>query len=145
MRDFVTSGRVLPASFARASLREKVQDMLPLEALEVVLQAWEDLTGQDSERIAELADRGFYPSEAALYALLSKNFGRTVSYDRIFSVLSTSAGEFIGEKNLQVRVHALRRRLVGSGEEIVTITKVGYRLQAVPRRRSSSVGRAPDL
>lgn len=100
------------------------------DALEAVLQAWEDLTGQGKDNLSALVDKGFTAGEAALYALFERNLGRTVERDRILSVLSSTAGDFLSDNSLQVRIHGLRKHIAGSGFEIITVHKIGYRMQA---------------
>ena len=122
--------RSLPGTIRAASLREQVRNMRDKDALEAVLQAWEDLTGQGTDNLSALVDKGFTAGEAALYALFERNLGRTVERDRILSVLSSTTGDFLSDNSLQVRIHALRKRIAGTGVEVVTVHKIGYRLQA---------------
>lgn len=128
--DVVKIDRALSRAMHAASLREQVRGMPVREALEAVLDAWEDLTGQREDKLAPLVEKGFTAGEAALYALFERNLGRTVERDRILSVLSSTAGDFLSDNCLQVRIHALRKRIAGSGVEIVTVHKIGYRMQA---------------
>jgi two-component system response regulator TctD len=67
------------------------------------------------------------PREGALMRALFSQPGHCVAKERLFALVFT-AGEDVQADAIEVIVHRLRRKIAGSGAEIMTLRGVGYLL-----------------
>ena len=110
-----------------------VADMKPLEAVDYLLEAYRQLSGEDREREWQLiADYGLSPSQARLYAILEARAAQIVPFallETIFDQSSRGSAELAS--TIRVHVHGLRRRIRAAGVPVVitSIHGVGFRLQ----------------
>ncbi|NRF65473.1 response regulator [Aquincola sp. S2] len=72
------------------------------------------------------------PRESALLKALIARPGHGVTRDRLFALVF-AAGETVQPDALEVIVHRLRRKLAGTGVEIMTLRGVGYLLCDAPK------------
>lgn len=67
------------------------------------------------------------PKEAALLAVLIRHRGRTIPRSRLL-VLVWGAPAALQTRTVDVHIHGLRQKL-GLGQALVTVFRVGYRLE----------------
>lgn len=114
------------------SLREAIQDMKPLDALEHVLQAYEAVTGTADEevRVREWLRCG--PCEARIFMRLDRAPGAVVPREALIATMD--AGKILrrasSSDSLNVQISTLRRRLP-EGYAIRNVNSVGYALERV--------------
>lgn len=115
-----------------ATLRQAVQDMRPLEALEYALNAFEDLAGHLGEsHLLEVGDVRLTRQQSQIFAVLHKNLGKAVSLGGLLSVMS--AGSPTSETSfgsLRAQIFFMRRKLAGHFT-IQSIYNGGYSMKPV--------------
>lgn len=112
------------------SIREVIKDMRVSDALEYVLDAYEDLLGY-SKHVYELGIKlGLTGQECIVFALLHSRAGTVVRIDALLSALDHARdGEIEGELGL-LRILLVRIRKKVKGEfEIRSVSGVGYVLE----------------
>lgn len=72
------------------SIDSAIADMRPAEALEYVLEAFKQQTGQDDETLNYAVSLGLTPCEAMVFGMLYRNLGIHVPTDRIIRFLDVS-------------------------------------------------------
>lgn len=93
-----------------------IADMRPAEALEYVLEAFKQQTGQDDETLAYAASLGLTPSEAMVFGMLYRHLGHMVPLARLIAFMDASQQ---GKKDrdtlilLRVHIRRLRSKLEG--------------------------------
>lgn len=116
------------------TIREKVDDMEPLEAVNFLLwiveNTFEAIFSPENfhpvDEICKLA-----PQERNVMILLYNNMGKTVFRERLVSLLNTRGKEFKCDKYLDVLICICRRKIKGSGFRIDTDWGEGYRMERV--------------
>lgn len=105
-----------------------IADMRPTEALQYVLEAFKQQTGQDDATLAYASSLGLSASESMVFGMLSRNMGQVVPMQRLIDFLDVSQPGKDGRDTLiliRVYLHKLRRKLAGK-YEIRTAHKYGY-------------------
>lgn len=76
--------------YPRENIDSVIADMRPTEAMEYLLDAFKQVTGQDDETL-ELADYlGLTPTEAMIFGMLYRSIGRHVPTERVVAFLDVS-------------------------------------------------------
>lgn len=113
-----------------ATLRQAVQDMRPLDALEYALNAFEDLAGYLGESpLVEIGRVRLTLQQSQIFAALHKNLGKAVSIGALLSVMS--AGSPTSETSvgsLRAQIFYMRQKLAGHFT-ILTIYSGGYLME----------------
>lgn len=108
-------GRRVP-NRTHESIDTVIADMRPTEALEYVLEAFKQQTGQDDETLAYATSLGLTPSEAMVFGMLYRNLGHMVPLPRLIAFMDASQQ---GKKDrdtlilLRVHIRRLRSKLEG--------------------------------
>lgn len=108
------------------TLRDAVQDMRPLDALEYALDAFEQVAGQTDADLALGLSLGLTPQQAAIFGLLHRDLGMPVGYERVHAVMDTA--DVKGFAASRVRVSYIRRKLAGR-YTIKTVWGFGYQME----------------
>lgn len=117
-------GQTYPAE----SLRRAIQDMKPADALEIVLEAYEQAIGFDAERQADLMARGLTNDQALIMMALE---GRGIcTYDHLASAVSHARIEPTTEEAIKAQVCLMRAKIQDWPVRIETVWGFGYRLVA---------------
>lgn len=89
-----------------------IADMRPAEALEYVLEAFKQQTGQDDETLAYAASLGLTPSEAMVFGMLYRNLGHMVPLARLIAFMDASQqGKKDRDTLILLRVYISRMRV----------------------------------
>lgn len=110
-----------------------IADMRPTEALEYVLEAFKQQTGQDDETLAYAASLGLTQGEGMVFGLLYRNMSHVVPIQRIVNFLDVSQPGKTDRYTLRmvwVFIRKLRVKLAGR-YTIRTARGHGYILEAV--------------
>ena len=120
-------GGVAPAP---NSIRRAIEDMRPAEALEFVLEAYENAVGNDAETLRTAFDLGATPSEAEIFCLLHGRLGHVVYSETILAVCNAHRppNRQIGNDAVAVYVSILRRKARGRFT-IKNIHSIGYKME----------------
>lgn len=120
-------GGVAPAP---NSIRRAIEDMRPSEALEFVLEAYENAVGYDAATFKEAFEIGATASETEIFCLLHRHLGRAVHTETILAVCNAHrpSARQIGEKTIAVYVSILRRKARGRFT-IKNIHSIGYKME----------------
>lgn len=120
-------GGVSPAPH---SIRRAIEDMRPSEALEFVLEAYENAIGHEGESLQIAFGLGATAPEAEVFCLLHRRLGQTVHIETILSVCNAhrpTAGQ-INKDTIAVYLSLLRKKL--RGKFIITSARAfGYRME----------------
>lgn len=122
----IRRGKITPPP----TLRRVIRDMKPVDALEFVLEAYEQLVGESEGQLVLLANMGMTNQQARIYALLDRNKGRIVTHDMIADAAShVSHKGAVSNATIKVQVHRLREIIEHWPVRIVTVWGTGYRLE----------------
>lgn len=115
-------------------IREAVQDMAPLDAVEFLLDVLGDLVGALPQGGPELGwpDVHLTPVERSLLQMLFRHEGRTVSRGAIMDGLYGHSPSAPQDRVLDVFICKIRAKLVGRGVTIETTYGVGWMLTRAP-------------
>lgn len=109
------------------SLRKQIEDMRPAEALEIVLEAYEQVAGQHDERVMQLRMDGWTGQQAVILAALEAR--PICRREYLLDLLSHAAGSEVADKTLSVQIYHIRKRLKGQPVKISNIWGGGYCLE----------------
>lgn len=112
-----------------ATIRDYVQDMKPLAALEYVLEAYAQVSGEDRHRIMELVEKGLSSQQARIYQVLERHKGMPVAYERLITVVSHAQDKPTSDESIKIQVHNIRNKIASWPTKIVTIWGMGYMLE----------------
>lgn len=121
----VRRGRVSPPP----SLRRLVQDMPMSEALEYVLEAYEQMLNVEDTRLMELVEAGLTHQQALIYALMEERKGHVVPFENLHVAASHLRPEPMSMNTLKVQVCHVRKVIKDWPVEIINIWGVGYCLK----------------
>lgn len=125
-----------------------VEGMRPIEAVNYLLEAYLNLSGEDREREMQLiADYGLSASQARIYAILEARAGQVVRYETLAMILE-QAGSEADDMISIIKTHMcfLRRRIRKAGLPVVieAVFGVGFCLRHQQTDRMG-VGHAPNI
>jgi len=115
------------------SVRQIIEDMKPMEAVEFLLTVIGDITGTDRED-----EQVFWPDacltriEARVFRALLRWEGHPVSQERLYELVYPGVYDGPHIDTLRVHVWRLRRKIEGRGVRIETVRGVGLRLVRTP-------------
>lgn len=95
------------------TLREAVQDMPVLAALEHVLSAYETLSGQDAAILDECADLGLTPQQVIIFCLLRRRLGKLTLLDSIYCTCDAVRDQPVSDRTLSSHICMMRPKLAG--------------------------------
>lgn len=115
----------------RGSMRNAVQGMKPMDALEHVLGAYEDLSGQIDQPPADVGGVYLTPDQSLIFALMVRHLGSLITHDAMLSVLDLCQDREVQKpKNvLAVQISQMRAKLAGQ-YDIKTVWGRGYMMEA---------------
>lgn len=110
-----------------------IADMRPTEALQYVLEAFKQQTGQDDETLAHGASLGLSASEAMVFGMLSRSMGHLVPTQRMVDFLDVSQPGKADRDTLSlIRPYILRLRRKLAGQYVIrTAHGYGYMMERV--------------
>ncbi|WP_277022290.1 hypothetical protein [Paracoccus hibiscisoli] len=117
-----------PAPPSPRTLREAVQDMPVMAALEYALEAFEQVAGQTAADLALGLSLGLTQSQASIFGLLHRNLGQPVAHERIGMV--TTFEETPCPGTIRAQISNMRVKLAGS-YTINSVWGFGYQMEAV--------------
>ena len=124
-------GRRVP-NRTHESIDTAIADMRPTEALEYVLEAFKQQTGQDDETLAYATSLGLTPSEAMVFGMLYRNLGHMVPLPRLIAFMDASQqGKKDRDTLILLRVHIRRLRSKLEGKYTIQ-TAYGHGYMMVP-------------
>ena len=120
-------GRRVP-NRTHESIDTAIADMRPTEALEYVLEAFKQQTGQDDETLDYAVSLGLTPCEAMVFGMLYRSLGHMVMASRLVSFLDASQpGKEDRDTPVLLRVYIRRLRSKLEGKyTIQTAYSLGY-------------------
>ena len=112
------------------TLREAVQDMKPLDALEYALTAYEDIAGEESAATAAGRRTGLSPVQGLMFLAMQQRMGQVVTLEALASIQQSAreGEEPAGDGVTRTQISYMRDRLLGR----FTITSVrgqGYMME----------------
>lgn len=114
------------------TLRAAIQDLKPLEALEVVLAAYEDVAGTEDEALEAGRKYRLRPSQSLMFALMQRNMGKLVTFAALATVQESARldPEPVSPGTTAVQICDMRDRLRGRFT-IKNVRGAGYVLHPV--------------
>lgn len=110
--------------------RDKVQDMKPLEAVDYLLHVIDQIQPKiDDDHAVDELGLPFTPKERLTLISLFEANGRVLSKYQITDATHAGCEDEPELKTVDVRVCNIRRKLKGTGWNIVTAWGRGYRLE----------------
>ncbi|WP_176562655.1 helix-turn-helix domain-containing protein [Paracoccus liaowanqingii] len=112
------------------TLRNAIQDMRPLDALEYVLAIYEDVAGGEDEVAEASRAHKLTAAQAAVFVLLRRHLGEVVSLEALAAIQEAARPnqEACGSDVTRARMTELRKRLAGR-YRIENVRGAGYVLQ----------------
>lgn len=110
------------------TIRRAVEDMRPADALNYVLEAYEQLSGDTEARHRAFVGMGLTGQEAQVYAALDAHKGRTITREALLSIMANAGNENATGKLLDVVICHIRKKIADWPVEIRTAHTIGYGL-----------------
>lgn len=110
------------------AIRDQVADMQPLEAVDHLLFAVEQLLGTPEDLVATIDRLGVQVGPAKAYLALKRAAGRVLTFDALAQAVAFDPTNPPSRSNLAGAIAKLRQAMP-PGEIIVTIHGIGYRLE----------------
>ncbi len=110
------------------AIRDQVGDMLPLEAVDHLLFVVEQMLGTPDDLVATIDRLGVQVGPAKIYLALDRAAGRVLTFDALAQAMAFNPTNPPSRSNLAGVIAKLRQALP-TGESIVTVHGIGYRLE----------------
>lgn len=110
------------------AVRDQVADMQPLDAVDHLLYLVEQLLGTPEDLVAAVDRLGVRPGPAKVYLALERAAGRVLSFDALAQAMAFDPTNTPSRSNLAGAITKLRQAMP-PGETIVTVHRIGYRLE----------------
>lgn len=114
----------------RQSIAVIVADMKPLDAVNYLIEAYDNLAGNVDPAADAAFAVGLTGAQARVFSLLLRNQGKVVHFSAIADALDAASASGVPNSRETIRVYItkMRKRMAGSPYRIVNVWGHGYRL-----------------